>query len=55
MLNYDYRITSKKVIYIIIAKIYVYIGKKCVKEIKPKNKANERVEVIEMDELYSFV
>ena len=29
--------------------------KKYAKEIKPKNKANEIVEEIEMDELYSFV
>ena len=29
--------------------------KKHAKSIKPKNKANERIEVIEMDELYSFV
>ena len=31
------------------------LDKKYAKKIQPKNRANERVEVIEMDELYSFV
>ena len=34
------------------ASVYV---KKYAKKIQTKNRANERVEVIEMDELYSFV
>ncbi|MDO4504039.1 MAG: transposase [Clostridia bacterium] len=35
--------------------ICLYWIKKYAKKIQPKNRANERVEVIEMDELYSFV
>ena len=35
--------------------ICLYLVKKYAKEIKPKNKANEGVEVIEMDKIYSFV
>ena len=31
------------------------LDKKYAKKIQTKNRANERVEVIEMDELYSFV
>mgnify|MGYP004562405721 CR=1 FL=1 len=31
------------------------LDKKYAKKIQAKNRANERVEVIEMDELYSFV
>ena len=33
----------------------LYWVKKYAKKIRPKKTANERVEVIEMDELYSFV
>ena len=35
--------------------LYLYWVKKYAKKIKPKKVFNERVEVIEMDELYSFV
>ena len=35
--------------------ICLYWIKKYAKKIQPKNRANERVEVIEMDELYSFM
>ena len=35
--------------------ICLYWIKKYVKKIQLKNRANERVKVIEMDELYSFV
>ena len=35
--------------------ICLYWIKKYAKKIQPKNRANERVELIEMDELYSFV
>ena len=35
--------------------ICLYWIKKYAKKIQPKNRTNERVEVIEMDELYSFV
>ena len=35
--------------------ICLYWIKKYAKKIQPKNRENERVEVIEMDELYSFV
>ena len=35
--------------------ICLYWIKKYTKKIHPKNRANERVEIIEMDEFYSFV
>ena len=38
-----------------ISKIYACTGKKYAKTITNKSYPNERVEVIEMDELYSFV
>ena len=35
--------------------ICLYWIKKYAKKIQPKNRANERIEVMEIDEIYSFV